>query len=281
MQLRQPLTSWNNSKIFTVLVLARHLLYASPIASHSCARSHLATLWWKPASWQSSYGAENWCLSQNSIQRLDSSLGEFSKRVLKLPRWYFNTPASGSARALCLTRKLNFHRKFFSVDHSETEFWHLFQMISTQSVWSVNVENWSNISTPISLQQFFNGKLHDTCPHPREIKILSRERDLRVWWQGWYVHCCWSGKGCLFAQTMRSYAGPWPKVYWWPQKLGEWLRSHPMLCLHAPCARRKTLQETLSFLTFHNSDKLLPLLLSVSTSDSVHVLWLIYSESTL
>ena len=56
------------------------------------------------------YGAENWCLSQNSIQALDSFLGELSKRLLKLPRWYSNTPASiviglGSARALCLTRK--------------------------------------------------------------------------------------------------------------------------------------------------------------------------------
>ena len=54
------------------------------------------------------YGAENWCLSQNFIQALDSFLGELSKRLLKLPRWYSNTPASiviglGSARALCQT----------------------------------------------------------------------------------------------------------------------------------------------------------------------------------
>ena len=71
------------------------------------------------------HGAENWCLSQNSIQTLDSFLGELSKRLLKLPRWYSNTPASiviglGSARALCLTRKLNFLRKISSDDHSET-----------------------------------------------------------------------------------------------------------------------------------------------------------------
>jgi len=62
------------------------------------------------------YGAENWCLSQNSVQMLDSFLGELSKRLLKLPRWYSNTPASiviglRSARALSLTRKLNFLKK--------------------------------------------------------------------------------------------------------------------------------------------------------------------------
>ena len=46
----------------------------------------------------------------------------------------------------------------------------------------MNVETWSNTFTPTSRRQFFNGKLHDTCPHPREIKkdILSRDRDLRL-----------------------------------------------------------------------------------------------------
>ena len=57
------------------------------------------------------YGAENWCLSQSSIQLLDSFLGELSKRLLKLPQWYSNTPASIVARALCLTRKLNFLKR--------------------------------------------------------------------------------------------------------------------------------------------------------------------------
>ena len=64
------------------------------------------------------YDAENWCLLQNSIQTPDSFLGELSKRLLKLPRWYSNTTAStmiglGAARALRLIRKLNFLRKKF------------------------------------------------------------------------------------------------------------------------------------------------------------------------
>ena len=47
------------------------------------------------------------------------------KRLMKLRRWYSNTPASiviglGSARALCLTRKLKFLRKISSDDYSET-----------------------------------------------------------------------------------------------------------------------------------------------------------------
>ena len=71
------------------------------------------------------YGIENWCLTQNSIQMLDSFLGELSKRLLRLPRWYSNTPASivvglMSARALCLTRKLNFLRKISIDEYSET-----------------------------------------------------------------------------------------------------------------------------------------------------------------
>ena len=70
------------------------------------------------------YGAENWCLSQNSIQVLDSFLGELSKRLLKLPQWYSNTPAciaagQRSARALCLTRKLNFLQKILAKDTNE------------------------------------------------------------------------------------------------------------------------------------------------------------------
>ena len=71
------------------------------------------------------YGIENRCLTQNSIQMLDSFLGELSKRLLRLPRWYSNTPASivvglMSARALCLTRKLNFLRKISIDEYSET-----------------------------------------------------------------------------------------------------------------------------------------------------------------
>ena len=62
----------------------------------------------------------------HSLEILDSFLGELCKRLLKLPKWYTNTPASesiviglGSARAMCLTRKLSFLRKMCSEDHNE------------------------------------------------------------------------------------------------------------------------------------------------------------------
>ena len=87
------------------------------------SRPCLATLWWKPASCQSSYTV----LRTGAYRRqtLHSFLGELSKRLLQLRRWHSNTPASivivlGSARALCLTRKLNFLWKISTVDHSET-----------------------------------------------------------------------------------------------------------------------------------------------------------------
>ena len=80
----------------------------SPLSGHSAVETCILPILL--------YGFENWCLSQNSVQMLDSFLGELSKRLLKLPRWYSTTPASiviglRSARALCLTRKLNFLKK--------------------------------------------------------------------------------------------------------------------------------------------------------------------------
>ena len=71
------------------------------------------------------YGAENWCLTPNSIQMLNSFLGELSKRLLKLPQWYCNTPASivvglRTARALCLVRKLKFLGKITALENSDT-----------------------------------------------------------------------------------------------------------------------------------------------------------------
>ena len=71
------------------------------------------------------YGAENWCLTPNSIQMLNSFLGELSKRLLKLPQWYCNTPASivvglRTARALCLVRKLKFLDKITALENSDT-----------------------------------------------------------------------------------------------------------------------------------------------------------------
>ena len=143
--------------------------------SHPC----LAALWWKPASCQSVYGAENWCLLQNSIQTLDSFLGELSKRLLELPRRYSNTPAStmiglGAARALCLIRKLNFLRKISSDDHSET--------VSSLTLASLSddIDSVCLIRERRDLEQYFHSNFTaailqreaDTCPHPREIKTF-------------------------------------------------------------------------------------------------------------
>ena len=103
--------------------------------------------------------------------------------------------------------------------------WHPCQMISTQSVWSVNAETYSNyIFTPNSLQQFFNGKLTPAPPTINQGRHSIEgpwPQTSPVWGQGGYVHHCWSGKGRGLAQIMGSCAGPWPKVHWWPQKLGE------------------------------------------------------------
>ena len=56
---------------------------------------------------------------------LDSFLGALCKRILKLPQWYSNTPASivvglQSARALCLIRKLNLLMKITADELGET-----------------------------------------------------------------------------------------------------------------------------------------------------------------
>ena len=39
------------------------------------------------------YGVENWIISPESLQQLESFQGEVAKRILKLPRWYSNTAA--------------------------------------------------------------------------------------------------------------------------------------------------------------------------------------------
>ena len=131
------------------------------------------------------YGVENWCLSHISIQMLDSFLGELSKRLLKLPRWYSNTPASiviglRSARAICLHRKLNFLHKI-SGEISET--------VSSQTLLSLSddIDSICLIRECRDLEEFFNlsftsGVLDHTCPHPREIKeeIRSRDRELKL-----------------------------------------------------------------------------------------------------
>ena len=51
------------------------------------------------------YGSENWFLNDAVLNLLHSLLGELSKRILRLPKWYLNTAAMvvfdwGSARAI-------------------------------------------------------------------------------------------------------------------------------------------------------------------------------------
>ena len=190
------------------------------------------------------YGAENWCLSQNSIQALDSFLGELSKRLLKLPIWYSNTPASivialGSASPLCLNRKLNFLKKISSDDNSET--------VSSRTLASLSddVDSICLVRECRDLEQYFHSNFTsailqqkaDTCPLPREIKkvILSRDRDLRL-----EQH---KGRADMsivvevetnwLAQTMGFCTGPWPKVHQWPQKFGEsdYLPTPCLVCM--------------------------------------------------
>ena len=67
------------------------------------------------------YGSENWCLTDQCITILDSFIGELSKRLLKFPQWFSNTPATiicglRSARCMCLCRKLSFLHKIISDD---------------------------------------------------------------------------------------------------------------------------------------------------------------------
>ena len=133
------------------------------------------------------YGAENWCLSQNSIQVLDSFLGELSKRLLKLPQWYSNTPAciaagQRSARALCLTKELNFLQKLSAKDTNKA--------VSAQTLASLSddINSTCLVRECRDLEHYFGTDFTsailqegtDSCPHPHEIKedISSKDRDL-------------------------------------------------------------------------------------------------------
>ena len=67
------------------------------------------------------YGCEQWRLTETSLGQLDSLVGELCKRVLRLPKWFCNTPARivmgmPSMRAHCLVRKLCFLRKLTDGD---------------------------------------------------------------------------------------------------------------------------------------------------------------------
>ena len=62
------------------------------------------------------YGVENWVMSPESIQILESFQGEIAKRILRLPKWYSNTAAIialgwNTLHSVCTTRNLKFlHR---------------------------------------------------------------------------------------------------------------------------------------------------------------------------
>ena len=62
------------------------------------------------------YGVENWVMSPESIQMLESFQGEIAKRILQLPKWYSNTAAIialgwNTLHSVCTIRKLKFwHR---------------------------------------------------------------------------------------------------------------------------------------------------------------------------
>ncbi len=194
------------------------------------------------------YGAENWCLSQSSIQLLDSFLGELSKRLLKLPQWYSNTPASivagqRSAKALCLTRKLNFLKRISANETSVS--------LSAQTLASLtdDVNSTCLARECRDLEQYFGTDfaeadlLQDTdpCPHSRDIKdeIAARNRDLLL-----TQH---EGRANMSIVVEVERAFGWPRL--WDLTLDngakcvEGLRnlvrvitSHSMPCRHALCA---------------------------------------------
>ena len=67
------------------------------------------------------YGCENWCLTERCLLLLECFIGELSKRLLRLPKWYSNTPATiicdlKSACCFCTCRKLYFQQKMVSND---------------------------------------------------------------------------------------------------------------------------------------------------------------------
>ena len=128
-------------------------------------------------------------VSPLTIEILDSFLGELGKRLLKLPQWYTNTPASivnglGSARALCLTRKLSFLRKMCSEDHNEA--------VSSRTLASLSddLDSICLIRECRDLDNYFLSDFTsvilqreaDTCPIQPVIneEILSKDRKLRL-----------------------------------------------------------------------------------------------------
>ena len=67
------------------------------------------------------YRCENWVLTEQLISRLETSLGELAKRILKLPRWASNTAANvvmgwTIVRARVVVQKLNFLHRLVSAE---------------------------------------------------------------------------------------------------------------------------------------------------------------------
>ena len=106
-----------------------------------------------------------------------------------MPKWYTNTPASiviglGSARAMCLTRKLSFLRKMCSEDHNEA--------VSSRTLASLSddLDSICLIRECRDLDNYFLSDFTsvilqreaDTCPIQPVIneEILSKDRKLRL-----------------------------------------------------------------------------------------------------
>ena len=205
----------------------------------------------------------------------------------------------GSARALCLTRKLNFLRKISSDDHSET--------VSSLTLASLSddIDSVCLIRECRDLEQHFHSNFTeailqreaDTCPHPRQIKkdILSRDRDLRL--------AQYEGRADMSTVVEVETAIGWPRL--WDLALDhgpkciDGLRNlvrvstfPPHALSGCPLCKEDISRDSLlsHVLTTHsrstcNSDKLLSLLLSVPDLTlfclTTCVLWLICSEFPL
>ena len=106
------------------------------------------------------YGCENWFLNDAVLNLLHSLLGELSKRILRLLKWYSNTAAMvvldwDSARARCLERKLCFlHRITKDLDTATDSLSsHMF------CAFSDNIESTCLVLECLELEDYFELKL--------------------------------------------------------------------------------------------------------------------------
>ena len=122
--------------------------------------------WWRLYLSNPFYSCENWFLNDAVLNLLHSLLGELSKWILRLPKWYSNTAAMvvldwGSARARCLERKLCFlHRITKDLDTATDRLSsHMFCALSDTSnppvlsgnAWTLKTILNSNLHVPIWL----------------------------------------------------------------------------------------------------------------------------------